>query len=384
MTLKHLSDLVLLAALASFATGTLTISRQDGPSLLIASPVEGASVKGPTRLTAEAGPSQAISQVVFYADGRQVCTVTRAPYSCEWDAGTTVAEHTIRVVANLADGGRLVRTVMTGVVQAQFSSSVDIVEVVATVTTGSQFVRGLERTEFRLYEDDKEQEIVQFSSTDVPLDLVVAVDVSASLAASMADVKQAVRQFLAGKSADDRVTLLGFNQRIATLARRELDRDRLLLSVDAIAASGNTALYDAIVYGLVQLDAQRGRRALVVFTDGQDEGSRATLAAVEARLRRSDVSLYVIGLGQAMRNTTAQRTLRRLTEPTGGQAFFEDDLDGLRRAFTAIRAELSSQYLLGYVSTNDVKDDSWRRIRVEVPGRYRVRARDGYTALSPR
>ena len=370
---------LVLSALLCLSAGVSVASVQDKPSLSITSPGESAFVKGSTRLSAEVEPPGAATEVVFYADGRQICTVQRTPFSCEWDAGSIIAEHTIRVVANLLGGERIVRTVTTAALEAQFSSSVETVEVVATVTDGSRFVQGLNQSAFRIYEDDKPQQIVHFSSADAPLELVVAVDVSASLTAAMPDVKQAVRQFLAGKASDDRVTLLGFNQRIATLARRESNRTRLELSVDGLAASGNTALYDAVVYGLTQLDMQRGRRALVVFTDGQDEGSRAVLPLVESRLRKSDVSLYVIGQGRAMQNQSAQKLLRRLAEPTGGRAFFEDDMQGLNKAFAEIRAELSSQYLLGYVSTNEARDGSWRSIRVEVPGRYRVRAREGYT-----
>lgn len=351
------------------------------PRVAITSPEEGGYAKGLTQIRVAVEPEGAVSSVVFTADGTQLCTVTTPPFVCDWDAGSELRAHQVRVVATLAAGGRVVRTVQTSVIENMFSVSVDTVEVLASVMNGSRPIRGLQQSAFRVFEDDVPQTVVQFAGEDdLPLELVVAVDLSTSVSAALPVLKQAVKSFLGSVSERDRITLLGFNERVFTVSRRESEVAVAAAAVDKLAASGHTRLYDAILNGLDLLDKQSGRRALVVFTDGEDEGSRATIQSVEARLRRSESTLFMIGAGRGNESVPLQKLMRRLAEPTGGLAVFEEKMENLQRAFAAIRTELSGEYLLGYVSTNEKKDGSWRRVRVEVDARGKVRARDGYQA----
>ena len=124
------------------------------------------------------------------------------------------------------------------------------------------------------------------------------------------------------------------------------------------------------------------RKALIVFTDGEDEGSHASLENVVQRLQTSDVTLYMIGQGRGVTMDSLKRVMGRLATPTGGRAIFTDSIDELHTAFADLLDELSNQYLLGYQSSNNRRDDAWRRIRVEVDGHHDVRARQGYRALA--
>ena len=126
------------------------------------------------------------------------------------------------------------------------------------------------------------------------------------------------------------------------------------------------------------LGRQVGRKALVVFTDGEDQGSHATMADVEQRLQASDVTLYMIGQGRGVTLEPLKKIMERLSTPTGGRALFTDSIDELRGAFTDLLDELSNQYLLGYAPTNTARDDTWRRISVDVDGHHDIRARQGY------
>lgn len=371
---------VWVGAIAAILTSASGAQPQE-PQVQITSPTEGSYAKGLTPIRVSVAPPDTAANVVFYVDGRAVCTVTREPLTCDWDAGTEPREHQVRVVVTLASGGRVVRTVQTAVIDNLFSVSVDTVEIVASVMNGSRPVRGLPLSAFRVFEDDVPQTIVQFAGEDdLPLEIVVAVDLSTSVSNALPTLKRAVKGFLGSIAPQDRVTVLGFNERVFTVARRESEPADTLAAVDRLAASGHTRLYDAILNGLDALDRQSGRRALVVFTDGEDEGSRATLQAVDARLRRSESTLFMIGAGRGNESAPLQRLMRRLAEPTGGIAVFEEKLENLQGAFGAIRTELSGQYLLGYVSTNEKRDGSWRRIRVDLEGRGKVRAREGYQA----
>lgn len=370
-----------LLALAVGAVALPTRAQVPPPRVEMLSPTEGSYAKGLTPIRVSVEPADGVASVVFSADGRQLCSVATPPFVCDWDAGTELREHQVRVVVSLTSGSRIVRTVQTAVLENLFSVSVDTVEILASVMNGSRPVRGLPQSAFTVFEDDVKQTIVQFAGEDdLPLEIVVAVDLSTSVSQALPLLKQAVKAFLGSVADRDRVTVLGFNDRVFTVSRREGEAAAAAASIDRLAANGHTRLYDAILGGLDLLDRQSGRRALVVFTDGEDEGSRATLQAVEGRLRRSESALFMVAAGRGNQSAPLQRLMRRLAEPTGGLAIFEEKPENLQRAFAAIRTELSGEYLLGYVSTNEKRDGSWRRVRVEVEARGKVRAREGYQA----
>ena len=379
-----------LALVAAVALWGIDARTQDADvRLRIVSPGEGAYLSGPVMLKALTDPPNADRQVVrltFFADGRQICALERPPFECEWDAGGEIKEHVIRAVAVLESGQRLVQNTRTRGLEYAETVNVDVVQVTAVVTDGSgRFVKGLKRSDFRVFEDDVEQEITYFGSAeDAPLELVAAIDVSGSMLSAMADVKTAARAFLAALEPDDQVSLLAFNDNLFTLARRSTDPAARLRAVDRLAAWGGTALYDVIIKALDTVGRQQGRRAIVVFSDGHDENSFATEDAVIRRVEASDSTLYMIGQGEATSSAELQALLRRLAEVSGGRAFATDDERRLDQAFAEIIEDLSNQYLLAYPPKNPVRDGAWRRIRVEVGGRgNRVRARQGYRAIQP-
>jgi Ca-activated chloride channel family protein len=187
-----------------------------------------------------------------------------------------------------------------------------------------------------------------------------------------------VKEFLSQVPARDQVTLLGFNDSIFTLTRKATEQTERARAVDRLAPWGSTALYDVILRGVEMLGRQNGRKALVLFTDGEDQGSHATINDVERRLQTSDTTLYMIAQGRGVTLESLRHVMERLVQPTGGRALFTDSIDELHGAFSELLDELSNQYLLGYSSSNNKRDDSWRKIRVDVDGHHEVRARQGY------
>ena len=349
----------------------------------IVSPEPTEFVSGPTPLRATIEPLTGITGVTFFVDGRQVCEFPVGPFVCEWDAGRDVVAHQVRVVATLEGGGRAVRTMRTKGLSYADRVEVDAVQVTVTVTDGNgKFVPGIPQNSFRIYEDGKAQDIAYFASQDVPLELVVAVDISGSMAAAMPRLKRTVRSFLEAVPRGNQVTLLGFNDAVFTLTRRSTDPAERARAVDRLAPWGATALYDVILRGIDMLGRQTGRRALVVFTDGEDQGSHVTIEDVERRLQASDVTLYMIGQGRGVTHDYLRRVMQRLTTPTGGRAFTTDNIDALQGAFEELLEELSNQYLIGYQPTYAVRDDSWHDIKVEIDGQpLNIRARQGYRAI---
>ena len=336
-------------------------------------------------LRATVSDPASVARVVFSVDGRQICSAPASPFECSWEAGANVLAHQIRAAAELKAGGRVIRTLRTKALDYAEKVDVDVVQVIATVMDGSgHFVTGLPPSAFHIEEDGKPQKISHFGAEDVPLELIVACDVSGSMTPAMPRLKTAVKEFLAAVPTRDQVTLIGFNDSIFALTRRQVDPAERLKAVDRLAPFGATALYDVILRGVDMLGKQPGRRAMIVFSDGEDQGSHASITDVERRLQASDVTLYMIGQGRGVEVDALKSVMQRLVEPTGGRALFTDNIDQLHLRFADLLEELSNQYLLGYESTNARRDETFRKIALRVDGQSRVRARQGYRVVAPK
>jgi Ca-activated chloride channel family protein len=323
-----------------------------------------------------------VERVLFYANGRLVCTVGDAARAeCPWDAGAEVKEHTIRVVLELRDKSRVVGTTRTKSLEHAESVTVDVVQVTAVVNDGNRFVKGLPKEAFRILEDGVPQSLSHFSNEGSPLELVAAIDVSQSMAPHMPQLKNAVRKFLGALGPKDQVTLAAFNDHLFTLARRETNAAQRQRAVDRLAPWGGTALYDVVVRGVQLLSRAPGRRVLVVFSDGDDRTSHATIANVEAAMRTTDTTLFMVALGRGAREAQLRSGIQRLITLSGGRGLFVERSEHLEEAFAEIVVELSNQYLIGYQSTNAKRDGTWREIAIDLPGSgHTVRARQGYKA----
>jgi VWFA-related protein len=361
---------------------TLALGAQaPAPVLRIASPTSDAYLAGPVRLVARVDPpsaEKAIEMVAFFAGGEQVCTIRRPPFDCEWDAGERVAEHQIRATALLKSGARLVASVRTRGLKHVEITDVDVVQVTPIVTDGGRFVHGLTASDFTIYEDDRKTAITHFAAENIPLELVMAIDLSSSMTDALPRVKEAAKRFLAGLRPVDQVTVLGFNENVLTLARRATDPEVRERAIDRLQPWGGTALYDAVLRAVDILGRQAGRRSIVLFTDGDDQSSHASLATAIARAEGSDATIYAIGQGRALDSPSFQKLLRRLSTVSGGLSFFTEDQASLDKTFAEILEDLRSQYLLTFVPASSKRDGSWHRIRVDVAGGHRVRARQGY------
>jgi Ca-activated chloride channel family protein len=377
----------LAVLLAVRVVGPVVSAFDQGPALHISAPTEGTYASGATRLVAVIDPAartRDVRQVTFFADGRQVCVVSKPPFQCDWDAGERLVEHQIRAVGLLASGDRLVDTVRTQGLQYAEGVDVDVVQVTAVVTDGGRFVRGLQQRDFKVFEDDRAQPITSFSSENIPLELITAIDVSSSMTDALPMVKESAKRFLAGLQPADQVTVLGFNDNIFTLARRATDQDARVRAIERLAPWGGTALYDVTIKAIDLLGRQQGRRSIVLFSDGDDQSSHAPIEAAIARTEGSDATIYAIGQGRAVRASNLQDLLRRFATVSGGRAFFSDDIIKLGTVFDEILEDLRNQYLLSYPAPSTRRDGAWHQIRVEVAGgKYHVRARQGYR-MTPR
>lgn len=375
-----LGPFVLIVALMA----TTAVAQEPGEAVTFLFPPHGSYVSGPIQIRVGVSPTGlAVQRLTVYADGRVVCSFERGPYACDWDAGPLVEAHALRAVAQLTDGRRVVSTITTKSGGYVESVAVDAVQLAVTVTdSDGQFVRNLPQGQFRVYEDDVLKRLTTFMSENVPLEVVVALDVSGSMKEAIDKEKAAARAFLSALRPTDQVTLIGFNDSVFTLSRPTATAEQRDEAVDRLTAWGGTALYDVLVRSLDQVGRRQGRRALVIFTDGEDTTSRLSLADAERRVEASDAVLFLIGMGRGTEMKNLRLVLERLANISGGKPYFIDRIEGLATAFQHIVDELANQYLLGYIPPDHPDNERWHRVRVEVTNRaYRVRARQGYRRL---
>lgn len=363
--------------------GSLEASRAPqtpAPTLRVLSPENDTFVGGPVLLRAVVEPMSALTRVArvrFFADTKLVCELQRPPFECEWDAGAGIAEHTFRVTATLDDGQQLAQTVRTRKLDYAERVDVDVVQVPVVVTDGGRFVSGLTVDDFKVFENNVEQRITHFASENIPLELVMTLDVSGSMENFIPSMKAAAKRFQAAVPPQTPVTIYAFNENVFPLIRRSTDPVNRASRIDRLRSWGGTALYDAIIEAIDSVGRQSGRRAVVVFSDGEDQSSHATREGANRRVEGSDATVYTIGQGRAADHAPLQRIMENIAAVSGGRAFFTQDLEKLEAAFKEIIDDLSHQYLISYAPP-DAAAGAWRRIKVEVAGGYRVRARQGY------
>lgn len=263
----------------------------------------------------------------------------------------------------------------------QFSSSVQLVEVYATVTDAKgEPVTGLRRSDFVVYEDSAQQEISTFAAGEFPLTVALGVDRSWSMAGEpLRLAKQASQAFLRALKPDDRSLVVAISNEADVIAPLGSDRAAQARAIAALDPWSTTALHDGIVAALERLAPEPGRQALVVFSDGNDRYSRHSAAEVIDRARRRTALVYPIAFGR-----TRAPLLAELAVLTGGRSFQLRDARELENTLATIARELRHQYLIGYTPVEPIVRGrpEWRSITVQLKPAHaalRVRARDGYS-----
>jgi VWFA-related protein len=274
----------------------------------------------------------------------------------------------------------------------QFKVAVAAVNLNVVVTDkNGRFVPGLKESDFEVYENSVRQELSFFNPEVTPITVLLLLDASTSIRPSVDGVKEAAANFV-GKLWDGDQAIVGdFNERVRFSTYFTDDVDRLVATIQSLYPSGWTALYDAILLSIFKLESVEGRKALLVFTDGDDSrsvgvGSEATKDDAVEGAKFSEVVIYSVGF-QGRRGFGGSGVnkgfLKRLSKETGGSAFFPKNIGQLNESFDQIQEELHSQYRMAYVPTLVEQDGTWRAIEVRIKDQpdLVVRTRTGYYAV---
>jgi Ca-activated chloride channel family protein len=238
----------------------------------------------------------------------------------------------------------------------------------------NRFVTGLDRENFRLFEDKSEQKVTHFASEDAPLSVGLVFDVSGSMGTKLDKSRQAAAQFFKTANPEDEFFLIEFNDRpelvVGFTSRLEEIQNRLTFT----QSKGRTALLDAVYLALNTMKkGKKPRKALLIISDGGDNSSRYTESEIKNRVREADVQIYAIGIYEPMasRGRTPEEMagpslLSEVAEQTGGRHFAVDNPNELPDVAAKIGVELRNQYLLGYTPSNLQRDGKYRKVQVKL------------------
>jgi Ca-activated chloride channel homolog len=267
----------------------------------------------------------------------------------------------------------------------RFRGGVELVSLNVTVTDpAGKYVTDLNKDDFEVFEDGAKQSLTFFSRTQQPISLALLLDTSASMEERMGIAQEAAIGLTRQLHKDDEAEVIDFDSQVRILSPFTHDSAALEKAIRATAANGSTSLYNAIYISLKELKKVRAasssdirRQAIVLLSDGDDTSSLMEFDDVLDLAKRSETSIYSIGLrqGEIARREfkEAEFVLKQLSSQTGGRSFFPTDARELPKIYQAIWEELSSQYSMAYSSANPKRDGAWRRIQARV-------ARPGLTA----
>jgi VWFA-related protein len=301
--------------------------------------------------------------------------------------------------------------VLTGTTAAD---DVDVLRVDANLVSLNVSVYGtklrtevakLEQKDFTVAEDGKPQEISFFATTDVPFDLVLLLDLSGSTADKRDLIRKSTRRFIEAARPTDRIAILAFADDVWVVCPLTVDRPRLLAAASKIEGGGGSHVWDALAFTLdnvFESASSPRRRAVVFMTDGVDNalnsfygsgGSRISFADLLESVRKHDALVVPIYLDTEDRNSyfgdsgrrtyaNARNTLAMLAFESGGLYYSARKVEDLNGVYEQVIDDLSKVYSIGYRSTNEKRDGSWRGVNIEIPGHrdLKTRARPGYYA----
>jgi Ca-activated chloride channel family protein len=252
---------------------------------------------------------------------------------------------------------------------------VDLALVNVTVTDPyNRLVTGLENDNFRVFEDNVEQEVVTFSAEDVPISIGVIFDLSGSMNNKVSKAREAAIQFFKTANPQDEFFLVSFNERAELTSSFTNSVEDLQSRMLLTSAKGRTALLDAIYLGLSQMrGARNAKRALLILSDGGDNHSRYNESDIKRLVKEADTQLYAIGIFDPLgyRTRTPEELngpslLGEVTEMTGGRVFSVENLNDLPDIASKIGMELRNQYVLGYRPSNKAHDARWRKVKIKL------------------
>lgn len=258
---------------------------------------------------------------------------------------------------------------------------VRLVEVYATVYDHKgEYVDGLKSDNFQVLEDGAPQRISTFENNTGAISCAILLDTTGSMREVLPRVKNSVVRLIDDLGPQDSVAIYSFDEHLTVRQDFTTDKDSAKRAVLRTRAEGKTALFDALSEAAEGLSVRRGKKALVVFTDGDDNSSLLTASDAVGRAKKLGIPLYAIAEGEAARAPKLEKILNELSERTGGASYRAKNAGDIEHVFQSIASALQHLYVISYKPPGDGSDGKWRKIDLLVIGipNYRLRAKQGY------
>jgi VWFA-related protein len=238
----------------------------------------------------------------------------------------------------------------------------------------NRFVTGLEKENFKLFEDKKEQAVSQFSSEDAPISVGVVFDCSGSMGHKLEKSRMAVAQFFKMANPEDEFFLVQFNDSAQLAQPFTTSLEEIQNKLAFTQSKGRTALLDAVYLALHEMKKARNpRKALLLISDGGDNNSRYTETEIKNLVKEADVQIYAIGIyepvsgrSRSPEEMAGPGLLTEIAEQTGGRQYQVENLNELPDIAAKIGVELRNQYILGYAPLNTARDGKYRHVQVKL------------------
>jgi Ca-activated chloride channel family protein len=308
---------------------------------------------------------EALERVEVYLDETRVATLYQPPWTqpIVLPKGEPLAY--VRAVAFLTDGNSTEDLVFVNSPDTLAEMDIQFVELYTSVLDRQgRPVPGMTQKDFSVSEDGVKQEIARFEQvSDLPIHAAVALDISASMAPNLDESREAALRFLEQTiQPRDRASIITFNDRPNLAVKFTKDLTTLAGGLAGLKAERGTALYDTIIFSLFYFNGVKGQRALLLLSDGKDEGSRFSFEDAQDYARRAGVTIYAIGLG----DDVDRKKLEKISEDTGGRAFFVQRATELDAIYKGIEEEMRSKYLIAYQSSNTGGGEEFRTVDLKV------------------
>ena len=311
----------------------------------------------------------ALERVEFFLNETLVATLYQEPFTQAIVLPPDGSIAYVRAVAYQVDGNQTEDLVFVNAPDNLEELDVQFVELYTTVLDGANRpVRDLEQSDFKVFEDDVPQAIARFERLEnLPIHVAIMLDVSASMEPNLAQTKAAALEFFEKViTPKDRGALIVFNDHPLLAVKLTNRLQALAGGLAGLKAERGTSLYDSVVFSLFYFNGVKGQRAIVLLSDGKDEGSRFNFEETLDFARRAGVAIYPIGLNIPRSESEVRKVLKKLAEETGGRNFFIKDTAELQAIYDAIQVELRSRYLLAYQSTNPNRELRFRIVDLKV------------------
>lgn len=381
------------ALLILLALGAGPAAAQGRPVVQIVSPLPTDNTYGLTRFAVQV-QSRDLDRVELYVDGRLVKTLKAPPFFAEVELGDDNVAHQYEARAYDMSGASDKVGFETAAIRVDEEITAELQQLYVTVTLGKQRMLDLEQEDFEVIDDNVRQEIVTFGKGEVPLAASVLIDSSVSMSGErLRSALRGAETFLRAMRPTDQTSVVLFSDRWLQATPFSGDAESLISSLRGVKAAGGTALNDTLYLALKKLEAEQGRRVIILLSDGIDSHSALRMPEVTWLAQRSRALIYWIRtdprpdgdltLSSAWKDPETYRAERKeLTAAvleSGGRVVELANIKNAESAFTEILSELREQYAFGYYPSKNKGDNSWHKIQVKVRrSELVVRTKNGY------